>query len=51
MKTTQALAISLSLLGVLAAAPVAALDGQQLYMTKTCFACHGKDANTPIMPN
>lgn len=27
-----------------------ALDGEQLYNTKTCFACHGKDANTPILP-
>ena len=27
-----------------------ALDGAALYQTKTCFACHGKDANTPIMP-
>jgi cytochrome c len=27
-----------------------ALDGAQLYQTKTCFSCHGKDAKTPIMP-
>jgi cytochrome c len=27
-----------------------ALDGAELYMTKTCFSCHGKDAQTPIMP-
>jgi len=27
-----------------------ALDGEQLYMKKTCFGCHGKDANTPILP-
>jgi cytochrome c len=27
-----------------------ALDGAQLYKTKTCFACHGQDANTPILP-
>jgi len=27
-----------------------ALDGAQLYQTKTCLACHGKDAKTPIMP-
>jgi cytochrome c len=27
-----------------------ALDGAELYQKKTCFACHGKDANTPIMP-
>ena len=27
-----------------------ALDGEQLYNTKTCFACHGKDDNSPILP-
>ena len=27
-----------------------ALDGEQLYNTKTCFGCHGKDAKTPILP-
>ena len=25
------------------------LDGAQLFTIKTCFACHGKDAKTPIM--
>jgi cytochrome c len=34
----------------LGAGNASALDGAQLYMTKTCFSCHGKDANTPIMP-
>ncbi len=28
----------------------AAADGAALYKTKTCFACHGADAQTPIMP-
>jgi len=27
-----------------------ALDGAELYKTKTCFSCHGMDAKTPIMP-
>jgi len=27
-----------------------AADGESLYKTKTCTACHGKDAKTPIMP-
>lgn len=27
-----------------------ALDGADLFQKKTCFSCHGKDANTPIMP-
>lgn len=28
----------------------AAADGAGLFESKTCWACHGKDANTPIMP-
>ena len=31
-----------------AAAPT--LDGAQLYMQRTCIACHGADAKTPILP-
>ncbi len=31
-----------------AAAPAA--DGATLFAKKTCIACHGKDAKTPIMP-
>ncbi len=27
-----------------------AADGAALYKSKTCSACHGKDAKTPIMP-
>lgn len=27
------------------------LDGSKLFTTKTCVACHGKDAKTPILPN
>jgi cytochrome c len=30
--------------------PAIALDGAQLFVTKTCVACHGKDAKTPILP-
>ena len=29
---------------------VQAADGAELFKTKTCWSCHGKDANTPIMP-
>ena len=29
---------------------VLAADGAELFKTKTCWSCHGKDANTPIMP-
>jgi cytochrome c len=31
-----------------AAAPTA--DGATLFAKKTCLACHGKDAKTPILP-
>ena len=27
-----------------------ALDGAKLFAEKTCLACHGKDAKTPILP-
>jgi len=30
---------------------VFALDGAELYKTKTCLTCHGKDGKTPIMPS
>lgn len=41
------------LIALIAALPVSsatALDGAELYQTKTCFSCHGKDAQTPILP-
>ncbi len=41
--------ISAALACVLAG-PAQALDGATLFQQKTCTACHGKDANTPIMP-
>lgn len=28
----------------------AALDGAALFQQKTCSACHGKDAKTPVLP-
>jgi len=37
-----------------AAAPAAAgagLSGAELYLQRTCVACHGKDAKTPILPD
>jgi cytochrome c len=33
-----------------AAMPAAGLTGQELYQQKTCIACHGADAKTPILP-
>ena len=35
---------------LLGGAPAAALDGATLYQQKTCIACHGADAKTPILP-
>ena len=44
-------AITLSLVaGLSLGGNALAADGATLYKTKTCVACHGKDANTPIMP-
>lgn len=40
----------IALLATLPASSAIALDGADLYAKKTCFACHGKDANTPILP-
>ena len=37
--------------GLLLSSPSAnALDGAELYKTRTCYTCHGKDGKTPIMP-
>ncbi len=41
------------MIALITALPVSnalALDGAELYQTKTCFSCHGKDAQTPILP-
>lgn len=51
MKSFHSFALFLLGFGLLAAGPALALDGAALYQTKTCFACHGKDANTPLQPN
>lgn len=48
IKHTLTAAIAAALL--FGAAPSMAMDGAALYQTKTCFSCHGKDANTPILP-
>lgn len=34
----------------LAVSGALALDGEQLYKSKTCAACHGKDGASPMMP-
>jgi cytochrome c len=33
-----------------AAGPAGALSGAELYQQRTCVACHGPDAKTPILP-
>ncbi len=38
------------LLALAVVTPARAMDGAELFKTKTCIACHGKDAKTPIMP-
>jgi cytochrome c len=50
MKTKLILSAGLAAGILLGTAPAMALDGAELYKTKTCFSCHGKDANTPILP-
>lgn len=50
MKIVNIAASALPVLLLLAAVPAMALDGAELYKSKTCVACHGKDADTPIMP-
>lgn len=45
MKQTLLVAAALAV-----SAPAFALDGAKLYQEKTCVACHGKDAKTPILP-
>lgn len=42
---TAALAVSMS-----ASFSALAADGAKLYAEKTCVACHGKDAKTPLLP-
>jgi len=36
--------------GVALAGEPAELDGATLYQQRTCIACHGPDAKTPILP-
>ena len=50
MQATSKAALALGMSALLATGAAAALDGAALYKSKTCFACHGKDANTPILP-
>ena len=44
------LAAASAVLSLGLAGNAAAADGAELFKSKTCWSCHGKDANTPIMP-
>lgn len=48
MKLTLICAIAI--VGITSITDAVALDGAALYKSKTCVACHGADAKTPIMP-
>ena len=51
MNALKSVLISISIAAATTASlPVLAMDGAELYVTKTCVACHGKDAKTPILP-
>jgi len=39
------------ILALLGSGSALAADGAAIYKDKTCVACHGKDAKTPLMPN
>ena len=47
---TKAVVPAAVLLLALSPAAVLSADGEQLYQTKTCSTCHGKDGRKPIMP-
>lgn len=52
MKKTAYLSIStiaLLIAGAMLSSAYAA-DGAELFKSKTCWSCHGKDAKSPIMP-
>jgi len=48
LRNTAALALVAAT--TLAGHVAVAQDGAQLYKTKTCTACHGKDGRTPLLP-
>ena len=50
-KVTTTFFLALLIAGLLGSGNVLALDGAALYQSKTCFACHGANAKSPIMPS
>ncbi len=47
---TLAVVLGVSVSGLGLSGLAMAADGATLYKEKTCIACHGADANTPVMP-
>jgi cytochrome c len=52
MKTLKALEVvaASAVLSLSLGTAAIAADGAELYKTKTCWSCHGKDAKTPLLP-
>jgi cytochrome c len=50
MKLFKTLVLIPATLIALSTSGVAQADGAALYKAKTCWSCHGKDANSPILP-
>lgn len=50
MNKSNLLSLAAAALLASAATLAQADEGADLYQSKTCWSCHGKDANTPIMP-
>ena len=52
MKTLKALKVvaASAVLSLSLGTAAIAADGAELYKTKTCWSCHGKDAKTPLLP-
>ncbi len=50
MKHTTLIVFAVCTLALFATGSVIAADGAALYKDKTCVACHGKDAKTPLTP-
>ncbi len=51
MRNGITLAAVISLSGLSLSGAAVAADGATLYKERTCVACHGVDANTPVMPS
>jgi len=50
MKVSKSLVIASAALLSLSMSNIALADGAALFKAKTCTACHGKDAQTPLLP-